>query len=96
MSTTIDTRNFGDFVKTAGDSLEVFDAASLCRTGREFPDGLLFGCDSDGDIDGCFNAEDEDIIGCLDSPDWIPAGAWEFVDNALMTGAFAKIVRREA
>lgn len=76
---------------------EVFDGAPLCMTGGDhIPDGILWGYDCDGDIAGCFNAEDEIIIGCIDAPDWIPSGAWEFYDDALMSGAFAQIVRREA
>lgn len=96
MITAVDRRTFEEFVRTVGDSYEVWDRSDLCRTGRALPDGLLWGYEYHGDIEGCFNAEDEDIIGCIDAPDWIPAGSWIFYDNALMTGLFAKIVRRES
>lgn len=78
-----------------GDDFEFLDYHRLCMTGGDsVPNGILWGFDCDGDIAGTFNADDEDIIGCIDAPDWLPAGAWEFVDNALMLGAFAQIVRR--
>jgi hypothetical protein len=83
--------------KAWGFEFTVDDCARFCMTGgNEVPDGVLWGCDADGTIDGCFDAGDEIIIGAIDAPDFIPAGAWEHYDNALLAGAFAKIVRRPA
>ena len=78
-----------------GDDFEVVDYAFLCMTGAHDPDGLLWGCEADGNILGTFNADEEIIIGCLDAPPFIPAGAWNFLDNGMMLGAFAQICRRK-
>lgn len=77
-----------------GDDFEVEDFAFLCMSYDNCPDGLLWGYEADGDIAGTYNADDDIIIGCIDAPDRMPAGAWESSDNALMYGAFAILVRR--
>lgn len=77
-----------------GNDFEISDRAFMCMTGDNCPDGLLWGYECDGDISGCFNADEEIIIGSIDAPEWFPAGAWEFLDNALMLGTFAMVVRR--
>ena len=78
-----------------GDDFEVVDYAFLCMTGAYDPDGLLWGCESDGNIGGTFNADEEIIIGALDAPSCMPAGGWHFLDNCMMLAAFAQICHRQ-
>ncbi len=58
-------------------------------TGGLSPDGLNYeqGDWTDWTQDGL-------IIGALDAPENIPAGAMEFLDNPMMCGIFAQLVRR--
>lgn len=77
-----------------GNDFEVVDYAFLCMTGAYDPDGLLYGFEVAGNIPCCFDATEEVIIGALDAPCRSPAGSWEFLDNCMMYGAFAKIVSR--
>lgn len=77
-----------------GDDFEVEDFASLCMSNDNCPDGLLWGWYDDLRRDGCYDADEDIIIGCIDAPDRMPAGSWKFEDNALMHGAFATLVRR--
>lgn len=77
-----------------GNDVEFCDYAEMCMTGEGCLQGILFGYEADGNIDGCFNAEEEIIIGAIDAPDHSPAGGMQFLDNALMYGVFAMIVRR--
>ena len=79
-----------------GDDFEVEDFAELCMSYDNCPDGLLWGWYEDLQEDGCYNADDDIIIGCIDATERMPAGSWEFCYNALMYGAFATLVRREA
>lgn len=69
---------------------EYNDLASLCVTGGGFAEGMQVQQASED-----YAWFDDVEIGNIDSPEYIAAGGCEFMDNALATGVFQKIVRRE-
>lgn len=75
--------------RISSDGLEYCDYSFLCMTGGMEPYGLNY------QLAGGLDCTDEIIIGCIDSPEKLPAGGFEFLDNPIMHGMFAKIVQRD-
>lgn len=70
--------------------LEYCDYSFMCKTGGMGPWGLDY--EQGGWTDWDSGTE---VIGWLDAPDCLPAGAMEFIDNPVMRGVFALVVRRD-
>lgn len=75
--------------RIGADGLEYCDYRFLCMTGGMDPDGLNY------QRGGGLDCTDEIMIGAIDAPEKLPAGGFEFVDNPIMRGMFALIVRRD-
>lgn len=75
---------------TIVNGIEFCDYSFMCMTGGMPPLCLEIDLYGESDYDW-FN---EEIIGAIDAPDFIPAGGFEFIDNPIMTGIFAQMVRR--
>lgn len=72
------------------DGLEYCDYSFMTMTGGLGPEGLDYWQGGEW-IDW---TEEGLIIGWLDAPERLPAGGFEFLDNPMMRGMFAQIVRR--